>query len=137
MLGIQLKRQAKNLPCIGSFCPRDISLATLTDATPTGLAMTLSTNNTPGAKQQRIQAQSNGTAAWRRWEPYLGVQCGKTTAPTRGLGLFQPRPCPQPCLPLGRRRYRRHQRQPTTALPRFGVVERLRPDTQETPVRID
>lgn len=33
--------------------------------------MTTSTNNTANAEQQRIQAQSNGTAAWRRWGPYL------------------------------------------------------------------
>ncbi len=96
----------------------------------------------PIAEKQRLEEDRKGLQPWRRWGPYLSERQWGTvredySADGDAWDYLSARPRPQPGLPLGRGRPRRHLRRRAAALPVAWPVERPGSDPQGTAVRPD
>ena len=87
------------------------------------------------AEHRRLADSEARRADWKHWGPYLSERAWGTvredySADRRGLGLFSPRPRPQPRLPLERGWPGGRQQPLPEPLPGCRPVERARPHPQ-------
>jgi len=60
--------------------------------------------NGMNAERQRLREADAGVQPWRLWGPYLSERqwgTGGLLGARDGVGLFSPRPCAEPCVPVG------------------------------------